>query len=332
MGRHDLGYRSLFSFPRMVEELVRGFIEEPWVEGLDFSTLKRVNASYVSPELKGREGDLLWKLRRRDGSPVYVYLLIEHQSQVERFMAVRLMVYIGLLYQDLLKQGELTPDGWLPLVIPVVLYNGEAEWWAPQELADLIECFDETAKEYVPRLRYQVIDESRYDLDDLERRESVTAQVFWLEKNRRRKSLERGTGRLVPLLSRPDDEHLRQAVMIWIDCVLPTRRRRRPIPKPLGLEEFKTMLEARVEEWNRELREEGRLLGLKEGRKEGVKEGLQQGLQKGEAALLLRLLERKFGRLDRQVRARVRAADAESLLAWGERVLTAESLEDVFRN
>jgi predicted transposase YdaD len=78
----------------MVEELVRGFVEEPWVESLDFSTLKRVNASYVSPQLKGREGDLVWKLRRRDGAPLYVYLLIEHQSQVDRFMAVRLMVSV----------------------------------------------------------------------------------------------------------------------------------------------------------------------------------------------------------------------------------------------
>src|SRR5688572_16471089 len=91
LGQHDLGYRSLFSYPRMVEELVREFVEEPWVDKLDFTTLKRVNASYVSVELKGREGDLLWKLRLRDGSPAYVYLLIEHQSRVDRFMAVRLM-------------------------------------------------------------------------------------------------------------------------------------------------------------------------------------------------------------------------------------------------
>lgn len=100
------------------------------------------------------------------------------------------------------------------------------------------------------------------------------------------------------------------------------------------------MLEKRVEEWNRELREEGRLLGLKEGRKEGIKEGrheglqkgVQKGLQQGEASLLLRQQERKFGRLDPQTRKRVRSADAERLLDWGERVLTAERLEDVFGN
>jgi flagellar biosynthesis/type III secretory pathway protein FliH len=138
-------------------------------------------------------------------------------------------------------------------------------------------------------------------------------------------------------LSGPEDAPLRRSVLVWIERVLmPRRRRRKPIPEALGLEEFRAMLEQRVEEWNRELREEGRLLGLKEGRKEGIQEGIQKGIregrQEGEAALLLRLLERKFGRIDPKTRKRVQSADAERLLDWGERVLTAERLEDVFGN
>ena len=70
------------------------------------------------------------------------------------------------------------------------------------------------------------------------------------------------------------------------------------------------MLAKRVEEWNRILREEGR--------------------QEGEANLLLRQLEQKFGRIDSNTRTRVQSADAERLLDWGLRVLTAERLEDVF--
>lgn len=213
---------------------------------------------------------------------------------------------------------------------------------------------------YVPRLRYRVIDESQYPLKDLASRKSVAAQVFWLEKSREREALRRGSDRLVPLLSDPEDGPLRQAVVTWIDGVLLPRRprRRKQFPEALGLEEFKTMLENRVAEWNRELREEGRLLGLKEGIKKGVKEGRQKGIQEGrqkgiqegrqrgvkegrekgiqegrqagEALLLLRLLERKFGRLDAPTRTRVRNADAERLLEWGERVLSAQRLEDVF--
>lgn len=65
---------------------------------------------------------------------------------------------------------------------------------------------------------------------------------------------------------------------------------------------------------------------------EGLQKGIQEGRQKGEAALLLRQLERKFGQLDAKTRRRVQSADAERLLDWGERVLTAERLEDVFGN
>lgn len=103
----------------------------------------------------------------------------------------------------------------------------------------------------------------------------------------------------------------RRAVLMWLDRVLiPRRGKGRRIPEALGLEEFRAMLEKRVEEWNRILREEGR--------------------QEGEARLLLSLLERKFGRLDAKARKRVQSADAERLLDWGARMLTAERLEDVF--
>ncbi|MDM8559486.1 Rpn family recombination-promoting nuclease/putative transposase [Thiotrichales bacterium HSG14] len=38
---------------------------------------------------------------------MYIYLLMEFQSRVDRFMAVRLMVYIGMFYQDLIKNAFL---------------------------------------------------------------------------------------------------------------------------------------------------------------------------------------------------------------------------------
>jgi hypothetical protein len=40
----------------------------------------------------------------------------------------------------------------------------------------------------------------------------------------------------------------------------------------------------------------------------------------------------KFGTLNRQTRARVAAADSRRLMEWGERVLTAERLADMFEH
>ncbi|MBF0426540.1 MAG: hypothetical protein HQL66_12065, partial [Magnetococcales bacterium] len=55
------------------------------------------------------------------------------------------------------------------------------------------------------------------------------------------------------------------------------------------------------------------------------------GLQKGEATFLLRLLKQRFGSLPGWVPERVHAADATALETWGDRILTAHALEEVFQ-
>lgn len=57
----------------------------------------------------------------------------------------------------------------------------------------------------------------------------------------------------------------------------------------------------------------------------------EQGRRQGKAELLLRQAERKFGPLEGRDRARIELADADRLLRWGERLVGAQTLEDVFR-
>jgi hypothetical protein len=61
-----------------------------------------------------------------------------------------------------------------------------------------------------------------------------------------------------------------------------------------------------------------------------VMEWTREWTREGEVKMLVRLLESKFGGLRVDDRERIEAADAERLLDWGERVLTAKSLSDVF--
>jgi predicted transposase/invertase (TIGR01784 family) len=75
---------------------------------------------------------------------------------------------------------------------------------------------------------------------------------------------------------------------------------------------------------------EGLEEGIVKGKQEGKQEGRQEGRIEGEAAMLIRLLERKFRPLPESARQRVSSADAETLLIWGERVLDANSLDEVW--
>lgn len=122
---HDSGYHLLFSHPELVEDLFKSFVGEPWVAHLDFTTLERLNAKLHAEGLERRHGDLIYRARYHDGSDVYLYLLLEFQSQPDPWMPVRVLVYVGLLYQHLLREGRHTPNGQLPPVFPLVLYNGD---------------------------------------------------------------------------------------------------------------------------------------------------------------------------------------------------------------
>ncbi|HXO19003.1 MAG TPA: hypothetical protein VOA87_03665 [Thermoanaerobaculia bacterium] len=82
------------------------------------------------------------------------------------------------------------------------------------------------------------------------------------------------------------------------------------------------MLRETVIEWTQQW--------LEEGREEGLQKGREEGQQQGEARLLVRLLELKFGPLCDHDRERIASASADLLLLWGERVLTAGSLGEVF--
>ena len=111
---HDPSYKQFFSNPDMVASLLRDLVPEDFVNDLDFSTLEQCSGSYVTDDLRDRHDDIIWRLRWRD-SWMYLYLLLEFQSTIDPWMAVRILAYTALLWQDLIKSGAVR-DGELSLI------------------------------------------------------------------------------------------------------------------------------------------------------------------------------------------------------------------------
>ena len=119
----DATHKHLFNAPEFVRDLVLTFAPHPWLLSLDFSTLEKVPSSFVSDHMRQRHGDAIWRLKAHSDW-VYLYLLIEFQSRPDRYMALRKMTYVGLLYQDLIAHDSVAGRQRLPPVLPIVLYNG----------------------------------------------------------------------------------------------------------------------------------------------------------------------------------------------------------------
>ncbi|MEM7585288.1 MAG: Rpn family recombination-promoting nuclease/putative transposase [Acidobacteriota bacterium] len=327
----DRSHRLLFSHARTIQDLLQGFVREPWVAELDFSTLRRLPSDYISGQLAGefeeRTSDVVWRVQWRD-KPLYIVLLLELQSTCEQDMALRMLVYVVLFYQRQLKEKPLRRGEKLPPVLPMVFYNGDAEWWAPLEVSALIERMPENLEPYLPAMRYWLIDEKRLHLAELEElADNMVAGIARVEQNHGTAYLSEMVAELARWLDGPEQKDLRRDVVAWLSkVILPAQVPGAAVPELGRLAEFQTYLEANMQTWSEKWKAEG----LEEGLRLGREEGAQKGRVEGEAAILERLLRRKFGAMDDSIRGRLRSADSTQLLRWAENVLAAETLADVF--
>ena len=317
---HDGSYRRLFSHARMVEDLLRRYVGQAWISRLDFSTLELVPAHYVSDELQQRESDVVWRLRYGPaGEWFYVYILIEFQSQVARFMAVRVLAYIMLLYQDLIQNKGLTRSRRLPPVVPIVLYNGLRPWTAPLQLEKLIEPIL-GEESFLPRFEYLVVDEGRLPREKLEPLDNPVAGVFQLEQSTGVEEIRRIIDTLIDVLDDPELRELRRDMATWIRrAVLPARLPGVEVPEIRDLQEAKIMLAERAATWPQQWMAEGYDSGRKSGRLEGQR------------VALAALIEEKFGAPEPRFEKLIAEASEDQLLRWLKAIVKTTTLDEVFQ-
>jgi hypothetical protein len=220
--QHDRGYKRLFSHPIAVEELLRGFLREDWTDGLDFSTLERVGNSFVSDDLRERHSDLIWRLRFKGEEEqwFYLYVLLEFQSTPYHFMAVRMLGYVSLRLEEIIRKERLRLGDRLPAVLPIVVYSGKRPWRAPKDLGSLYVSMPPGLRSRLPDLTYILLDEGQLDLERPELAANRVATLFRMETCEDPREIINLAERLGNLLPEERDPELRRTFTIWINSVL----------------------------------------------------------------------------------------------------------------
>lgn len=329
---HDTGYKLLFSHPRLVEDLLKGFIQPGWLNQVDTSTLEPFKTSFVTDDLRQRHDDCIWRLRLKD-QWVYLYLLIEFQSSDDYFMANRIMAYLGLLYQDIIRGQELKSGELLPPVFPIVIYNGRAPWKAPRQVAELIRSVHPTLTEFTPSLRYFLLQENLFNPDyTITNPDNLVGHLIALGQSSSPQQMRIAIQRLHSQLPSQQHKQLRQIFSIWISRMLKVKFKNDPIPEFQDLNEVDTMLSERIDDWMEDWKQKGLQEGRQEGLHEGLQQGLEQGLEQGKTlearSLLLKLGQLKFGNLSEHIQNKLQTADLATLERWAESILTATTPDD----
>ncbi len=330
-GPHDLFARFTFSQPERAAAELRAALPPLIVAQVDWTSLRREPSSVVDEELRETESDLLFSARLSGGRPLLFYVLLEHQSSVDRWMALRMLRYV---VRQLERWRQDHPgSALLPVILPLVLYHGPGSGWsAPLRVEELFDLpsEDEQSEHWralVPRFEYRV--------DDLtvERAEVLMARpgppliplaLLSLRYGRTEELAERLPGweaLLVRLLSVPNgleeltvlfqyllrvgDEAAQEATVAMLKSVVGAQRAEELMPN-----------------WFEKHFERGRQQGLAEARAEAE--------AKISAEYLLRVLAGRGIPVDDQSRHRIMSCtDVATLNQWFDRALKSTRLSDV---
>jgi predicted transposase/invertase (TIGR01784 family) len=295
----------------MVEDLIRSFVKEDFVREIDFATLKRLNASYVTEEFRERESDIIWEVRIK-GRPTFIYLLIEFQSTVDRFMALRLLTYVLLFYQELVKTGRFKK---LPSLFPIVLYNGDEKWDAALDIRELIDAPFRSMEPYLPRFSYCKIAENEFSKASLAEVHNLVAKMFLIETSGLVELVDVVEG-VLRILRAEIDPLLQRDFGKWLRTMLKRKNIEIDITR-LDELEVRPMLLTHIEEFEKK--------AIAKGKREGMREGMRRGLQN----TLVAVAEIRFGEAGSKLASKIRKiAGTEKLEALIELLKRGTSIEN----
>lgn len=83
-------------------------------------------------------------------------------------------------------------------------------------------------------------------------------------------------------------------------------------------------------EYNTEIKEDKKMTYITSIERLGIKKGIEKGMGKGERMFLSKLLKLRFGSLSANQEKKLSKASEDDLMRWGEKLLNAQVLEEVF--
>ena len=122
---HGMFLRQLLSHQPTASAFFKDIIPESMQQTLDITALEISKDQFIDSELENQLSDMLFRVYSKNLMPAYIYLLFQHKGNPEPLMSYLLFRYMERIWEQTINQGLI---GHLPVVVPVVIYNGSTPW------------------------------------------------------------------------------------------------------------------------------------------------------------------------------------------------------------
>jgi len=309
---HDKTFRNAMKDIQVAMEFFHHYLPANIRPMVDLKTLILRDGTYIDPDFREFQSDILYQANINN-NPGFLYLLIEHFSSAKELTPFALLQYKVGIWSDFIKSQRKKVKK-LPLIIPMVFYNGTKPYDKPRHLSKIIEGPPEIIEEILFK-DFHLIDTNL--IED----ESLREQLW--------------SGILTFAFKHSRDREFKNAFVEFCKRagILLGKMGERAVP----LVELLLKYQSIVGEWKNteEMVQMAESNLAPHKNKESIMVTLagyygEIGRKEGESAVLLRQLQHKYGNLPAYYRNKIEQADTDTLLIWAERVLDAKRLEDIF--
>ncbi len=157
---HDAFFKKAMQNPQAARHFVERFFSQDVLNMLQLDTLKLEPAEFIDDNLRKTASDVLFRVQTNKKKMAYIYLLLEHQRRPDKLMPYRLAKYtIRIIDHHLIIHKTKI----LPLVVPLVVYNGENAYPYSMRFWDLFEPHEQDKARQIWIDPLPLLDLSSYD-------------------------------------------------------------------------------------------------------------------------------------------------------------------------
>jgi predicted transposase/invertase (TIGR01784 family) len=280
---HDILIKKAMENPSLAREFLEEYLPEEYKQIVDLTTLKPEKETYVEESLRTKLSDMVFSVQMHNKAEdkkydAFIYTLIEHQSYSDYWIALRLLKYsLLLLERHTIKRNK------LPVILPIVIYNGKKKYSAPRNIFELF-TYPDIARKTIEE-DYRLIDLQAISDNEMDYEKHLSFLLYTMKHIHERdtilmlKEAMRRCSKAI-IIDKEQNYVLTKLILWYTDSKVPEEKKQlleQIIVDNLPKEEANNIMRTIADSYIEEGFNKGILQGTEKGKAELIKMMLNQG-------------------------------------------------------
>ncbi len=185
----DSSSKIIFGEPHLCSQFLRGYVNIPLLKDVQPEDIEDVTQQYLHIFTEERNSDVVKRVRLKENeTPFYLISLIEHKSQIDYNVIMQILRYMVFIWEDYEKEQERVHKGIsktkgfkYPPVLPIIYYDGPADWRQGVELSNRVFLSD-VFESYIPNFKCILVQLKDYSNAELMEKKDLLSIIMMVSK------------------------------------------------------------------------------------------------------------------------------------------------------